>query len=247
MVGIKTANAHNGHSWYYTLEQVDQLYEKHYNRESKLENAVYFKDGIFFAYVDVDEKITIEVPPSFLANIMIHLIEGLEKGWFRYIFWPDLNHGHVFISEELKIKYNKLDWKDYFNSSLNDKKLGILYHAAEHFCNLDPANKGYIKTRNIIGWFDGRPVELTAPKPGSSPGRVKANTAGVPDGYANVWFINVSASKTGLFCIFDKVHNKYIRLDLSFSISDIYDSTTEEERTIEGRETLKNANPMDRY
>jgi len=240
ITSTRDRNTRDRNPWWYSYIDVDRLYKKHYDRESQLKDAIYFKDGTFFVKISAGpEHIILEISPSFLVGVMDHLRDGLEKEWFRYIFWPDLNHGHLFLPEEIREKYIKLRWKDYYRLAFSDRKLGILYHAAEHFCHSDPANTRFIKTRNILGWFDGRPIELTAAKPDDNPERIKANNADIPEGHGIIWPIEVSASRKGLFRIFDRVHNRFVRLDVSFAtIYGIYDSTTEEERTLEGRKTL---------
>jgi len=245
MVGTKATGTCDKNPWWYSYADVDRLYEKHYNRESQLKDAIYFKDGAFFVKISAGiEDLTLEIPPSFLANIMVHLRDGLEKEWFRYVFWPDLNHGHLFLPDEIRKKYVKLEWKDYYRLAFGDRKLGVLYHAAEHFCHLDPANTRFIETRNILGWFDGRPMELTTAKLGDNLKHIEANNADIPEGHSLIWPVEISASKKGLFRIFDRVHNRFVRLDISFATKyGIYDSTTEEERTLEEREVPESPLP----
>lgn len=215
-------------SWYYSRAEVDKLYETHYNGEDRLDNYIHeISKGKYIARV-ADGYI--EVPPEFINHIMLHLWGAIEKGWVNYIFWPDLNHGHLFVPVTLwEGKYSGTGEKfiDQMTRLLRDDmdKLGILYHAAEHFGHYDPANKEAIQTRNVVGWFDGRPIELAYPDPKiDNLAHIKANTAGDPEGYDRRWFISVSASKHGHFAIFP--NGKEIRFDISFDERDIYDSTT---------------------
>jgi len=228
---LGNAIAKNGRPWYKTLKQVELLYDKHYNRESRLDNYIYIENNKHIGTIIEDGKeVHFDIPNHFMHSMLNHLKAGLENSWFNYIFWADLNHGHLFIPDGLKDNYFELNGKEYFEKILKDKNLGILYHAAEHFCTLDPRNTEYISTRNIVGWFNDKPIEIIFPKPDTSPGRLAANTASVPDGYSNVWWIGVSASKNGAFSI--KVNGEVIRLDISFDVPSVYDSTTKEERTL---------------
>jgi len=224
------ASAENGNPWYYSSEEVTKLYELHYNREGRLDNYIHEKSGDkYIARTSLGKRI--EVPEVFIQYMLSHLETALEKGWVRYIFWPDLNHGHLFILKKLWEEKYVDDPRYYVNDMLSQileedlAHMGILYHAAEHFCLLDPANAEYIRTRNVVGWFDGRPIELTYPDPETArPAHVKANTAEDPEGYDRKAFISVSASKDGYFAIHP--NGKEVRLDISFDENDIHDSTT---------------------
>jgi len=231
---LNSVIAENGHSWYKTFKQVKLLYSKHYNRESRLNNYIYIENNKHVGtIIEYGKKVHFDIPNHFIHSMLNHLKTGLENDWFNYIFWADLNHGHLFISEELRGYYNNnSEGLEYFGEILKDNNLGILYHAAEHFCGLDPDNAKYIHNRNIVGWFNSKPTEIIFPKPDTFPGRLKANTAGVPDGYSNVWWIGVSASKNGVFSI--EVNGEIIRLDISLDVEDIYDTTTPEERALTG-------------
>jgi len=226
--------ATNGKPWYRTFEEVKQLYTKHYNRESRLENYIYIENGKYIATIfkNGNKKVRFVAPDHFIHSMLNHLKAGLDNDWFNYIFWADLNHGHLFIPDDLRENYSKFENEKYFKEILKDRNLGILYHAAEHFCSLDPENTKYIQTRNIVGWFNSKPIEIIFPESDTSKGRLKANTASVPKGYSNVWWIGISASKDGTFSI--EVDGKTIKLDISLEVSSIYDSTTERERTLTG-------------
>jgi hypothetical protein len=217
-------------SWYYSFDEVTKLYKVHYDREGRIDNYIHeIHKGKYIARVGDSY---IEVPPEFIKYIQLHLWNAIENGWVNYIFWPDLNHGHLFVPIDLwENKYSGGgDSTEVFHAKFQRllkedmDKLGILYHAAEHFGHYDPANKEAIQTRNVIGWFDGRPIELTYPAPDESPGRLEANTADDPPGYDRRWFISVSASKYGQFTI--RPNGEEVRFDISFDEKDIYDSTT---------------------
>lgn len=219
-------------SWYYTRNEVDSLYKMHYNREDRIAN--YIDEAWAGRYIARgDNGDYIEVPTEFIKYIMLHLWNAIENGWVNYLFWADLNHGHLFVPTDLwKSKYSHgNDSNEIFRKHVQQilredgDKLGILYHAAEHFDSNDPANEKAIQTRNIIGWFDGRSIELAYPDPEKDKSaHIKANTAGDPDGYDRKWFISISASKNGRFAIYP--NGKEIRFDISFYENDVYDSTT---------------------
>lgn len=98
--------------------------------------------------------------------------------------------------------------------------MGIIYHSAEHFDANDPINEKFLKKRNFIGWYDGRPVKIL---------EVKEPYSGLsaPDGNSQAGYLNFSSHKDGIFSI--KIKEKEIRLDFSFSSKSIYDSAQEPE------------------
>ena len=228
-----TVKAENGHPWYLTFEQVGELYKTHYNRDGHLENYIHeMKDGKCVAPIGLGQVVMVH--PSFILYMLSHLELALENGWVNYIFWPDLNHGHLFISRDYwdnKYSGDNSPTGEYLTRMLKEDEplLGILYHAAEHFCRLDPNNKQANKTRNILGWFDGRPPELTYPDPeDTKEAQMRANTAGDPKGMDRRWFISVSAGKDGYFVIYPD--GEEIRLDISFYVIGIYDSTERDKK-----------------
>jgi len=216
-------------SWYYSRDEVDKLYEIHYNSGDRIDNYIHeLKDGKYVAELQYGKRIM--VPAEFIQHILWHLESALEKGWVNYIFWPDLHHGHLFVPVALwNAKYSGSgeSFEDQITRLLRENidKLGILYHAAEHFGHYDPANTEAVKTRNVVGWFDGRPIELTYPDPKEAKSaHIEANTAGDPKGYDRRWFISISASKYGYFSIYP--NGREVKFDISFDERDIYSSTT---------------------
>lgn len=219
--------------WYYTLQEVEDYYKIHYNRKERLPHYIYQEEGRYIGSVETgDEVVTFEVPNNFIQSMLSHLQQGLEKDWFKFIFWADLNHGHPFLSikakQEHSAKYGELigvEAVKYISNLLLHKDLGILYHAAEHFDYRDPTTDRYARTRNIVGWFDNkRPTEFIYPKPSTETERPfyqNPNTVISPEGYKTCGFINVSAHHNGTFSI--AANGKTIRLDISFYVKDVYD------------------------
>jgi len=220
--------------WYYTLQEVKDYYKIHYNRKERLERYVYQKDGKYIGSIKrTDEGIsTFEVPGNFIQSILSHMQQGLEKGWFKFIFWIDLNHGHPFlpvkIAKEVTSKYAA--GVEFILNVIQHKDLGILYHSAEHFDPRDPTTNGYVYTRNIIGWFDGeRPLEVVQPGPDATESERRGHSITQPKGYATCWWVGISAHHKGEFAIV--VNNEVIRLDISFYVYDIYDGVKYKHKT----------------
>ena len=224
---------HGNPLWYYTLQEVEDYYKIHYNRKERLPYYVYQEKGRYIGSIEIGDGVaTFEVPNNFIRSMLSHLQQGLEKGWFKFIFWADLNHGHPFLSiqanQEHFVKYGELigvEAVKYISNLLLRKDLGILYHAAEHFDYRDPTTDRYMRTRNIVGWFDNKkPTELAYSKPSTKterPSYQNPNTVINPEGYRTCGFINVSAHHDGTFSII--VNGKITRLDISFCVKDVYD------------------------
>lgn len=219
--------------WYYTLQEVEDYYKTHYNRKERLEHYIYQKDGKYIgSIIRIDDIFTFEVPDNFIQSILSHMQQGLKKGWFKFIFWIDLNHGHPFLpvktAKEVASKYAV--GVEFVLNVIQHKDLGILYHAAEHFDPRDPTTNGYKYTRNIMGWFDGkRPLEVIQPGPDATESERRGHSITQPKGYATCWWVGISAHHKGEFAIV--VNNEVIRLDISFYVYDIYDGVKYKHKT----------------
>ena len=218
--------------WYYTLQEVKDYYKIHYNRKERLEHYIYQKNGKYISTIErADGTYTLEIPDNFIQAILSHLQQGLEKGWFKFIFWIDLSHGHPLLpikaSQKLAAEYNGAE---YILNLVQHKDLGILYHAAEHFDPRDPATDRYKNTRNIIGWFDGKkPLEVVHPGPDATESERQGHSVNYPRGYNTCWWIGMSAHHNGMFAIV--VNGETIRLDISLDVYDTYDSVKYKHKT----------------
>jgi len=206
--------------WFYTLNEIKVLYGKEYGKGERLENFVRIENGKAIAYC-MDAQF--EIPEKFIKTTLRHLEKMLEKGCAKYIFRLDACHSHLFISNESFFKnYEKLTFAEMIKAFIKDESLGALYHNAEHLAlrkppktgKIDPVAESLIKKRNIIGWYDGRPLELTYPKPSDPIGHLKANTAGIPESYCGFCTINFKANKHGEFIV--RHSGQEIRIDISF-------------------------------
>ena len=206
--------------WFYTLNEIKVLYEKEYRKGERLENFVRIENGKAIAYW-MDAQFAI--PEKFIKTTLKHLEKMLEKGCAKYIFRLDACHSHLFISNESFFKkYEKLTFAEMIKTFIKDESLGALYHNAEHLAlrkppktgKIDPVAENLIKKRNIIGWYDGRPLEFTYPKPSDPIGHLKANTAGIPESYCGFCTINFKANKNGEFIV--RHGGQEIRIDISF-------------------------------
>lgn len=211
--------------WYFTLEEMKEIYEKEYEEGERLEHYIKLEDGKYIASYDGQ---TFEVPEKFVKTTLNHLEQMLEKGYAKYIFRLDAFHHHLFIPEEVFDEYGDISGAELIAESIKDDRLGALYHNTEHLAlrnppktgEIDPEAKDLISKRSVLGWYDGRPLEIIHPKD-SAPEKIKeANTANTPDDCHDTGGLTFKAIKNGEFVI--KHNGKEIRVDLSFDANYYY-------------------------
>jgi len=204
--------------WFYTLNQMADLYEVEYNEGKRLSSFIKRKNGNFITECNGD---TFVVPELFIETTLKHLKELLDEGLAKYLFRLDSFHSHPFVSDQKFDKeYKGLSYIKMAEKYVNDTSLGSLFHNAEHLALRSPPYKGpidpeaqeLISKRNVIGWHDGRKIEVFFPQKENLVGSGKSNTAIIPKGYRGVGSIVYKATQNGEFSI---IHNtNEIHLDI---------------------------------
>jgi hypothetical protein len=213
------------HGWYFTREEIKQIYEKEYEEGTRLENPIKIENGKYIASCYGE---TFEVPEKFVKSTLKQLEETLEKGYAEYIFRLDAFHSHLFVPDDVFEKYKDLkNGAEVAEAYVKDEQLGALYHNTEHLAvedlktgEIDPIAKELHSKRNVLGWYDDRGIELTYPKENALPAHKEANTANIPDGYHSIGGLTFKATKNGEFAI--KHNGKEIRIDISFDGDSYY-------------------------
>src|SRR5258706_8018287 len=108
----------------------------------------------------------------------------LALGAARYLFPLDADHAHLGVPTEVWAKkYSKLDASQVINGLLHEPALVALYHTAEHLDPVEAKSKeseasvrAWKEKRNVLGFFDGRPVQILSPHP-------EGFGVGMPEGY----------------------------------------------------------------
>ena len=205
--------------WFYTLEEIKHQYEIEYEEGKRLANSIVKKDGFFVASCNGD---AIKIPTSFV-NRTLHLIQSLlEQKLARFIFRLDAFHAHLFVPEHIfDREYSSLATREMIRLFANEDSLGLLFHTAEHLALRNPKNNGpvdpeaksLIEKRNVIGWYDTRPLEVISLNRNPSTAERRSLTATIPPGYRGVGTITFKATKNGEFSIFQD--GKEIRIDIS--------------------------------
>lgn len=214
------------HGWDFTMEEMKEVYEKEYKKGRRLESFIRIEDGKYIASYDGR---SFEVPKGFIQHTLSHLEQMLEEGYAAYIFRLDAFHNHFFVPDENFDKYKTLKGVEAAVELTHDKSLGALYHNSEHLALRNPPEEGEIdpiaeelrSKRNVLGWYDGRPLELTYPKDNVPVAIKEANTADIPKGYHNVGpSLTFKATKNGEFSI--RPYGKEIKVDISFDADCYY-------------------------
>ena len=108
----------------------------------------------------------------------------LAVGAAKYLFPLDADHADLGIPAELwTSKYSKLPSEQIWLTLLREPRLIALYHTAEHLDISDPKTgkvnneaRAWKEKRNVLGFFDGRPIEILPPHPAG-------HGVGMPPGY----------------------------------------------------------------
>jgi len=206
--------------WFYTLNQMAELYEVEYNEGRRLSNFIKRQNGNFITGCNGESFV---VPELFIKTTLRQLKELLDKGLAKYLFRLDSFHSHLFVTyQKFDKEYKGLSYIEMIEKYVNDTSLGSLFHNAEHLAlrfpphtgPIDPEAQELISKRNVIGWYDGkREVEVFSPQKEDLVGSGKSNTAIIPKGYRGVGSIVYKATSNGVFSI--RYAGKEIRLDIS--------------------------------
>lgn len=172
---LKTAGPALGidSGWYFTSTEIATAYryQEQFGRRLRhplKPNACSFGKSEFVASFRGKEFVA---PCRFISETTRHLKQLLENGAARYLFPLDADHAHLAVPTELWIeKYRKLSIDEILPELLREPKLIALYHTAEHLTIDDlktgaenkPAKEWRAK-RNVLGFFDGRPVKILPP------------------------------------------------------------------------------------
>ena len=205
--------------WFYTLDEIEEIYEVEYYENNRLESFIRHENGKCINQCNNELS---EIPAQFIETTLKILQQILDRKLTKYLFRLDTFHGHFFVTgEQFERKYLNLNTMEMMMKFVNDDSLGVLIHCAEHLALRKPPQTGVIdkeayeliKLRNIIGWYDGESIEVvTAPK-NELVGSGKSNTATIPQGFRGVGSITFKANINGEFSI--KHADQTIRLDIS--------------------------------
>jgi hypothetical protein len=159
------------------------------------------------------------VPCRFIMETTSHLKEMLAVGAAKYLFPLDADHAHLAIPMELwATKYGKLPSEQILSALLRETQLVALYHTAEHLEISDPKTdavnesaKAWKEKRNVLAFFDGRPIRILPPHPAG-------HGVSMPAGYNSYGGFNFLSNPRGELFIFH--NNRVVTFDLSLELED---------------------------
>ncbi len=209
--GLDHPSRYERDGWWYSAEQMRELYEREYNGPKILENRLIVKRSGVIGRYDGKE---LAVPQRFVDSTLANIAGLLERKAARYLFRLDAAHGHFFVpAERYRTRYGALAGAAEVEVLARDRMLGILFHNAEHL-KLDPNNPEdalFNARRNVLGWYDGRPLEILPSPPG---GETKWSVPDLPGAMHNLSpYPKFAAHKTGAFSVWHR--GKRVRLDVS--------------------------------
>jgi hypothetical protein len=159
--------------WYFTAEEISAayLYQESYGerlRNPLRASACMFRGGEFTAR---HGKTAFPVPCRFVEQVTRHLREMVDQGAARFLFPLDADPAHLGLPvSSWKKKYQHLSADEVVPALLRDPGLVALYHTAEHLRVTDRKTgevnsqaKSWLDKRNVLGHFDGRPIEILPP------------------------------------------------------------------------------------
>lgn len=210
------------HPWYFTAEEIETAYRyqekfgKGLKYPLQAHDCLLGKKKIIASYYGRE----FILPCRFVTETIRHLKEILEVGAARYLFPLDLDHAHLGIPKELwKKEYRKLPGGEVVPAILRDSELVALYHSAEHLTAVDPETgkldreaQDWMEKRNILGFYDGRSIEILPPHP-------KGFGVGMPDLYHSYGGFDFLASPSGQLGVI--IENESIVFDLTLDISHV--------------------------
>jgi hypothetical protein len=208
-------------TWFFTAEEVEAAHQYQENYGERIRNPLPARDCMF-GQNEITAKYSgtqFFVPCRFIMETTRHLKEMLAVGAAKYLFPLDADHAHLAIPMELwATKYSKLPSEQILSALLREPQLVALYHTAEHLEISDPKTgavneeaKAWKEKRNVLAFFDGRPIRILPPHPAG-------HGVDMPAGYNSYGGFNFLANPRGELFIFHD--NKVVTFDVSLELED---------------------------
>lgn len=205
-----SSSRYEKHGWFYTSEEMRDMYEREYRGERILKNIIRKKEGKWVGYSRGEEFV---VPVEFIEKTLFLFRQLIEQKTAKFLFRLDAFHGHFFVPMPTGEKYKKMHGMEEAREFLREENAGVLFHNSEHL-RVDQDNTEEVQMysqRNVIGWYDGRPLTIL-PLPREN----KSTAADIPENSVGIGLdFLFAAHKDGQFEIV--VGGNKIRLDISFN------------------------------
>jgi hypothetical protein len=187
-------------SWFFTSEEVAAAYQYQQNYGERLRfplraGPCLFRSGEFATSY---RRNPLAVSCRFVLEVTRHMKEMLDAGAAKFLFPLDADHAHLGVPMEVwNSKYKNLPVEQVFPAILREPGLVALYHTAEHLRVSDRKTgavnaeaKAWQEKRNVLGYFDGRPIKILKPDP-------KGSGVAMPEDYYSYGGFSFLASPRG--------------------------------------------------
>jgi hypothetical protein len=208
-------------AWFFSAAEIGAAYQYQENYGNRMSNPLP-AHGCMFDKTDFAasyRRMPVRIPCQFINQVSHHLKKMLDIGAARYLFPLDADHAHLAVPVEVwQKKYSKLPASRLFTALLGEPQLVALYHTAEHLdtgaltAKEDDGVKSWIEKRNVLGFFDGRPLQVLPPDPNGF-------GVGLPDGLFGYGGFNFLANHRGALMIFQG--NKAVAFDVSLEAEEL--------------------------
>jgi hypothetical protein len=208
-------------TWFFSAQEIGAAYQYQENYGNRMTNPLPAQ-GCTFGKADFTatyRQMPLRVPCRFISEVSRHLKEMLDLGAARYLFPLDADHAHLAVPVEVwEKKYSKMSASHLFEALLGEPQLVALYHTAEHLdpgvltAHQDDDVQSWMKKRNVLGFFDGRPLQVLPADPAGF-------GVGLPDGLFGYGGFNFLANHRGALMIFQA--NKAVAFDVSLEAEEL--------------------------
>ena len=212
-------------SWFFTSDEVEAAYQYQQNFGARLRfplkaGPCLFRDGEFATWY---RRSNLVISCRFVMEVTRHLKEMIDAGAAKFLFALDADHAHLGVPLDVwNRKYKNLPAEQVFAAILREPGLVALYHTAEHLRVTDRRSgrvnavaKAWQDKRNVVGFFDGRPIGILPPGP-------KGQGVGMPEEYYSYGGFSFLASPRGELYLASGA--SMITFDIAFDSGDVEDA-----------------------
>ena len=208
--------------WDYTFEKMMKTFDEIYESPKTLPARGYWDPAhkkFFLPYL-IERGGPVELPILFIESIVRHIETAFAHKYIDAVFFPDMGHSHFLVPIDIWSKkydlYPVSRFSQMYSDMMADPNLKILYHTAEQLSLVDgdkkvlndPHIQWRFRTRNIVGFNDGRRDLLVLQNPNS-----EVNTVGEYPEHFWLGGFNISSHKNG--CFGYRKGDQILRFDIS--------------------------------
>lgn len=218
LFALSAARSESEHGkWYFSAQEMEVAYKYQESFGKRLPDPLRIGDCLVGkeVFVASHQGEEFSVPCRVVTETIRHLREILKKRAAKYLFPLDAHHAHLAIPSHIwEKRYKKLPGNKILQALLWEPELMALYHTAEHLAfvdpksgKVDPRTRAWVEKRNVIGFYDGRPVQIL---PAGPLGFGKSE----PEGYTSGAMLYFLAHQSGNVTIYSD--GRSVTFDLSF-------------------------------